>query len=550
MKKLIPLLLSALLLCSCAGGGKTPAVCDINSVLHTDNRLIISPEGEQVLIKGMALGNEVWGNPELPSETHHTEDVYRELSELGFNSVRFYLNYALFEDDNNPYVYKESGFDWIDKNIKWAKKYNIGIILNMHYPQGGYQSQGNGDDLWNDVENQNRLSALWCEIATRYAGEPTIWGYGLINEPIVTWQGDKESSINHFKNIMQRLVNDMRQVTNQALFIERVLGIDYGDTIDWSLSVEDTFCLLEGENLIYEYHFYEPHNFTHQDMDWSNTLGQTRTYPDDTALEGIVYSDDWVDCLTSKKGEADGDWYYHEASKLYTGKEKYNVGTLTINARGVGADGAAYFDDIKVTEIDPDGNERVISSYDFSKDITGSIYPWSSNGTGKLSYSIDGHTAEGSVKVSGATGDYTVTCGGRFLLKEGYTYKVSGYIKYDNTNKSAIRIDYAQAESYMTFDKDFLESKLMDYISFSEKNNVALYMGEFGACANSFLYGRGGDLWVADMLELCRKHDISYNYHTYHEGAFGLYMSNASELPSPEDLNQELYDCFAENHKK
>lgn len=48
----------------------------------------------------------------------------------------------------------------------------------MHYPQGGYQSQGNGMALWTDPENQRRLVKLWGEIARRYADEPAIQGYG------------------------------------------------------------------------------------------------------------------------------------------------------------------------------------------------------------------------------------------------------------------------------------------------------------------------------------------------------------------------------------
>ncbi len=108
--------------------------------VHAEGRYIIGTDGEKLEIRGMALGNSVWSNLTTPNLNHHTEKSYKELSEMGFNCVRFYLNYDLFENDNDPYKYKESGFKWIDKNIKWAKKYNMGIILNMHCSQGGYQS--------------------------------------------------------------------------------------------------------------------------------------------------------------------------------------------------------------------------------------------------------------------------------------------------------------------------------------------------------------------------------------------------------------------------
>jgi endoglucanase len=99
-------------------------------------------------------------------------------------SVRFYMNYGIFEDDTSPCSYKEDGFTWLDINIAAAKTYGIRLILNMHYPQGGFQSNGNGDALWNDRSNQLRLIALWKKIAGRYKDEDTVIGYGLVNEPV------------------------------------------------------------------------------------------------------------------------------------------------------------------------------------------------------------------------------------------------------------------------------------------------------------------------------------------------------------------------------
>ena len=148
---------------------------------HAEGGAIVSPAGETAVLRGMGFGNNVWVSSQADIGFHHNEDSFREMSELGFNSVRFLLNYRWFEDDENPYVYKQEGFDYINRSIAWAKKYNIGLVLNMHYPQGGYQSQGNGTALWTDPENQRRLVKLWGEIARRYADEPTIQGLSLIH---------------------------------------------------------------------------------------------------------------------------------------------------------------------------------------------------------------------------------------------------------------------------------------------------------------------------------------------------------------------------------
>lgn len=112
----------------------------------------------------MAFGNLVWDDNQVPSN-HHSEIDLERVHDLGMNAIRFYLNYKTFENDAQPFQYKQSGWDWIDQNIQWAKTHNIYLILNMHVPQGGFQSRCEGDALWTSASNQQRLSALWKAIA-------------------------------------------------------------------------------------------------------------------------------------------------------------------------------------------------------------------------------------------------------------------------------------------------------------------------------------------------------------------------------------------------
>ena len=74
--------------------------------VHADGTKLIGADGKEFLIKGMAFGNNVWSNPSVPAYSHHDEKAYKELAAMGFNCVRFYLNYGLFESDNDPYRYK------------------------------------------------------------------------------------------------------------------------------------------------------------------------------------------------------------------------------------------------------------------------------------------------------------------------------------------------------------------------------------------------------------------------------------------------------------
>src|SRR5262249_3676780 len=168
---------------------------------------------------------------------------------------RFLLNYRTFEDDARPGVYKPSGWAWIDQNIAWAKANGIYLILNMHVPQGGFQSNGEGGALWSDPSNQDRLTALWTAIAAHYAGEPVIAGFGLLNEPLPL------VNLQQWHDLATRLARAIRSVdTNHLIFVERPLGVAGNFTPD-----PDRYLFtIADPNAVYEFHFYDPTDYTFQ----------------------------------------------------------------------------------------------------------------------------------------------------------------------------------------------------------------------------------------------------------------------------------------------
>ena len=513
------------------------SAAEITGFVHADGTQVVGTNGAPLQIKGMALGCNVWDNASAPPQYHHTEDTYRELSELGFNSVRLYLNYRLFEKDDAPYEYLQSGFDWIDLNVKWAKKYNMGVILNMHYPQGGYQSQGNGFDLWSNPENLNRLTALWKAIAQHCADEPTIWGYGLVNEPYLPLIGNEQNTINYYTNAVRKMSSAIREASpHQAIFAERMINI--GGT-DWGyLTAQNSFPLIDDDNVIYEFHFYEPFQLTH-----SVTFNKPNPpkYPA-LDLQATEYESTWVGTERAEKISERNGWSYFQSDAVYA-TDDYNVGILAVNAGGMG-NGAVYFDDLKVTEISNE-SRKVILQYSFdSESEAGCFYKWTADGSGTGEYSPDGGRTGGAYKVSGTDMDLT---GGadRFILEEGKQYIVSGYVRASgNVKYASPRIDLAKATRFITMDKARLKEMLMDYVEFSQKNDVPLYLGEFGCCNDGFRDGASALNWVSDMLDICLELEIGFNYHTYHEDWFGFYKSSGYEYPAPEHRNDELAEVF------
>ncbi len=540
----LPLILSV---CVSAAKKSDKSKDQPSGFVHADGKDIIGIDGEKLVIKGIAFGNSVWSNK--INYNHHTEDSYKELSEMGFNSVRFYINYCFFEDDAAPYKYKESGFKWLDKNVKWAKKYGMGIIINMHCPQGGYQSSGNGMELWNDAENQNRLIALWKAIAERYSGEPAVWGYGLLNEPYVPLLDTMEKSAEQYFELTDRIAKEVRKASpHQALFVECLCNAKdiNGEKVpdyDWFVP-ENTFPKINDQNVIYEFHCYSPFSFTHQGTQWAGTEGITMTYPSEQIVSA-EYENGWVGCLTADSVNTDGEWTYFESRKLQL-SNNYNIASAALYAHE--SDGAAYFDDITVTEISPNGKKKTLYFYDFNEGNVMGLYPWSPDGTGVLAVSDNGRNGSGCLKISGNRTALTASAD-KFILKNGYYYVVSGYAKSDTADsKPAVRLDYAKASSCIMLNKDYLESEIKIYADYSEKHNVPIYMGEFGVISEGFKKGRNGAGWVSDIIDICEQYRISYNYHTYHETSFGLYANNDAELPS--ELNKELEKVLRDKLKR
>lgn len=502
---------------------------------HTVGRNIISPDGKKTTLYGMGFGNDVWCSSLSEVGLHHNEDSFREMKDLGFNSVRFLLNYRWFEDDDKPYTYKQEGFDYIDQSIAWAKKYGIGLVLNMHYPQGGYQSQGKGTALWTDPENQKRLVSLWGEIARHYADEPAIIGYGIVNEPIVPRAGNISVSVAQCQSLVQRCTDAIRKTDgNHMIFAERVCAwqdASTGDTSWTDFDANDMWYLIDDPNVVYEAHYYEPFVFTHQ------SAGDDVSYPDGPYISTMLSY--WVDCI-SAESRGSGDNYVE--SDYFERTDEYNMFAPVVHTWQLGS-GVAQFDDLTVTEYSPDGSSRIIYYNGFSQsDETGSA--WSSDGSGSC-------TASGGLfTVTGANSDYAVTFR-RFELKEGCRYKVSGHVDASLANgaRAEIRADFMLADKVYSSGSDYVSDNLSQLMEFSRKNNVPVFLGEFGADVECFKSDRGGERWVGDVLDYCISNGLSCSYHSYHESMFGLYPENTTNYPSHRNelLAQVFKSRLAEN---
>lgn len=208
--------------------------------VHREGKQIVDGEGRPLLLRGMGLGG--WMLQEgymlelggLEKGQQHV--IRRRITELvgeekaaafyrawldnfttkadidamarwGFNSVRLPMHYNLFtlpierEPVAGQDTWIEDGFARIDRLLEWTRANNMHLILDLHAAPGG---QGNDlpisdrdptkPSLWESAENRRKTVALWKKLAERYADEPGIAAYDVLNEPNWDFDGPKQGN--------------------------------------------------------------------------------------------------------------------------------------------------------------------------------------------------------------------------------------------------------------------------------------------------------------------------------------------------------------------
>lgn len=255
--------------------------------LHTKNGALYKAE-ERILLRGMGLGG--WLLPEgymwkfytkcdrprrmeaLISElcgreyadafwqryysTYITEADIAWIAEQGLNSVRLAMNARhLFEmDDRGRIRFREETLRYVDHCVSWCGKYGLYLFLDMHGAPGGQTGQNIDDsqrdipELFTDEKNQDALVEMWRQLATRYADEPAVGGYDLINEPLPKWNNQYNPLL---LPLYRRLIRAIREIDRKHVII--LEGAHWAT----DFSVFEDFTREEAaDNIVLQFHKY------------------------------------------------------------------------------------------------------------------------------------------------------------------------------------------------------------------------------------------------------------------------------------------------------
>jgi hypothetical protein len=218
--RVLPRLAACLLLCGAAVKEQVPLSDQTRNFIHVEGRRLLDGGGHEFAVKGISLGN--WLVPEgymfhftQARSPHEIDAVLRSLAggaetdrfwkafrdsyiteadidfiaAAGFTTIRVPLHWALFAQDADPPVLDGPGYALLDRLLGWCRRAGLRVILDLHAAPGGQtgvnHDDGTGFPLAFYVPRDRRLTlAIWSSLAARYAQEPTILGYDVLNEPV------------------------------------------------------------------------------------------------------------------------------------------------------------------------------------------------------------------------------------------------------------------------------------------------------------------------------------------------------------------------------
>ena len=158
-------------------------------------------------------------------DSYITEDDIAFIASTGANTVRLPFHYKLFTVEdylgaNDP----EEGFRRFDDVIGWCRKHGLKVILDMHSCPGG-QTGTNHDDsygypwLFRSEALQREYCDIWRRIATRYADEPVVLAYDVMNEPIPWYHSDKDELNALMAPVQRKAADAIREVDRNHVII-------------------------------------------------------------------------------------------------------------------------------------------------------------------------------------------------------------------------------------------------------------------------------------------------------------------------------------------
>jgi len=201
-----------------------------------------------------------------------TEADFEKIAALGFDHVRIPIDYNVIQNPDG--TMRPDGLGRIDAALALCDKYGLRAVLDLHKTPGYSFDAGEKETGFFESESyQERFYDIWETLAEWFGGMSDRVAFELLNE--VT----EARFLPAWKRISRECVRRIRCFTPDTIILLGSYNWNSARTVPELDSPYD-------DKMVYNFHFYEPHAFTHQGAYWMPELQDKRcAYADCGASE-------------------------------------------------------------------------------------------------------------------------------------------------------------------------------------------------------------------------------------------------------------------------
>ena len=171
----------------------------------------------------------------------------------GLDHVRIPMDYNVLEEADG--ALSREGFDRISRAVGWCQARGLKVVLDLHKTAGySFDADEHEGGFFHSEAYQERFYRLWEGLAERF-NDPDRIAFELLNE--VT----DPSVIGEWNRIAAECIRRIRRIAPRSLIL---VGSYWNNS---PLAVKDLDQPAD-DRVIYNFHCYDPLNFTHQGATW------------------------------------------------------------------------------------------------------------------------------------------------------------------------------------------------------------------------------------------------------------------------------------------